>query len=54
MLVTVLGTVLWIAVGNAGLHIEPTLWVYLIAVPVAALLWLVTGLGRDDPPSRRD
>ncbi len=38
---TVFGTLLWIAVGNAVLHIQPVATVYGIAVIVAIVLWLL-------------
>lgn len=50
VLITVVGTLLWIAIGNAGLHMRP-LYVYVIAVFVAVLLWLVTGTSREEPPN---
>lgn len=37
--ITVAGTLLWIAIGNAALHIEPVTVVYGIAVLVAVLLF---------------
>lgn len=49
VLITVVGTVVWIAVGNAGLHMRP-LYVYVIAVFVAVLLWLLAA-PRDEPPT---
>lgn len=39
--ITVAGTLIWIAVGNAVLHIQPVAVVYGIAVVVAVLLFAV-------------
>jgi hypothetical protein len=40
-IITVAGTILWIGIGNAGLHMGPAN-VYGLAVLVAILLWFVT------------
>ena len=39
--ITVAGTLLWIIIGNAALHLDVTV-VYGIAVVIAVLLWAVT------------
>lgn len=39
--ITVFGTILWIAIGNAALHM-PVAAVYGLAVLVAVVLWFVT------------
>lgn len=39
--ITAAGTILWIAIGNAGLHMAPTI-VLGLAVLVAVILWFVT------------
>lgn len=43
-LITVLGTLLWIAIGNAALQL-PVGIVYGLVLVVAPLIWLLTGLG---------
>lgn len=40
-IITIVGTILWIGIGNAALHMDVAI-VYGLAVLVAVLLWFVT------------